>query len=289
MGVWIMATLSVMALYNYDNTLLDGLIDNLPKALDVPVDQYPDSYITPSDLNVNALIDNIMIECAELEFMYPSLSLAKRAINSWAAGMSHKWQKLYNTLWLAYNPLWNNWRRLKSQRDTTDAGNNTETRNITGSRDVSRDITNTRTDDTTETTEYTSTNTRTDDLTQASNTDVSVAAYNSSDYDPREQTVTDVTNTGTVKTDESGSGSVSDSGTVKNDGTETVTETTNDGGTIKRDSNNTGSDIYSEQTEGSIGTITSEVMLKQERDAALFNIYDIITTDFKNRFCLLIY
>lgn len=272
-----MATLSILALYDYDQTVLEGLISNLPKASAVPVDEYPDTYVTPKDIDANALIDNIIIECAELEFMYPDITLAKRAVTAWAVGMSHKWQKLYNTLWMAYNPLWNNWRRFNSQRDITNTGNNTETRNLTSTKDITRNA------ETTDNTEYTSTNTRTDDLTQSTDSKLNVAAYNSASLEPREGTTATVTNSGTVKTDDSGSG------TVTSSGNETVEESGTNGGTVKTDSTNTNSDTYTEQTEGSIGVTTSETMLKQEREVALFNIYDIITTDFKNRFCLLIY
>ena len=284
-----MATLSILALYDYDQTLLEGFISNLPKASAVPIDEYPDTYVTPSDIDVNALIDNIMIECAELEFMYPSISLAKRAITAWSAGMSHKWQKLYNTLWMVYNPLWNNWRRITSDRNRQEQGENLETRNLTGGRDITRTINNTQTNDLTETTKYDSTNTRTDNLNQNTTSETSVSAYNSSDYEPREKTVVSQTNTGTVTNAEKGSGSVTDTGTVKNAGGEETEETSTSGGTVKNENSGKGSETYTEQSEGSIGVITSEIMLQQEREAALFNIYDIITTDFKNRFCLLLY
>ena len=284
-----MATLSILALYDYDQTLLEGFISNLPKASAVPIDEYPDTYVTPSDIDVNALIDNIMIECAELEFMYPSISLAKRAITAWSAGMSHKWQKLYNTLWMVYNPLWNNWRRFTSDRNRQEQGENLETRNLTGGRDITRTITNTQTNDLTETTKYESTNTRTDNLNQNTTSETSVSAYNSSDYEPREKTVVSQTNTGTVTNADKGSGSVTDTGTVKNAGGEQTEETSTSGGTVKNENSGKGSETYTEQSEGSIGVITSEIMLQQEREAALFNIYDIITTDFKNRFCLLLY
>ena len=284
-----MATLSILALYDYDSSVLEGLTRNLPQPGKVPIDMYKDTYIEPVGLDVNALIDNIMIECAELEFMYPSISLAKRAINAWAVGMSHKWQKLYNTMWLTYNPLWNNWRRLTSQRDTNTSGNNTETRDLAGSRDINRKVNTTRTDDLTETTAYTSNTTRTDNLSQTVNTETMVSAYNSESYEPKEKTTSTTTNSGTVTTDDEGEGAVLNTGTLKNDGTDNSSETSTDSGTVKYDTSNTGKDNYNEQTEGSIGVITSEIMLQQEREAALFNMYDIITTDFKNRFCLLIY
>ena len=284
-----MATLSILALYDYDQTLLEGFISNLPKATAVPIDEYPDTYVTPADIDVDALIDNIMIECAELEFMYQSISLAKRAITAWSVGMSHKWQKLYNTLWMIYNPLWNNWRKFTSDRNRQEQGENLETRNLTEGRDITRNVNNTQTNDLKESTEYSNDNTRTDNLNQKTTSETSVSAYNSSDYEPREKTEVTQTNSGTVKTVDSGKGTVTDTGTVKNVASDTTEETTASGGTVKNENSGRGTETYTEQSEGSIGVITSEIMLQQEREAALFNIYDIITSDFKNRFCLLIY
>lgn len=284
-----MATLSILGLYNFNNTILDGFLANLPTPEKVPIDKYPDSYIQPEPLDTTALIDNIMLECAELEFMYPSMSLASRAITAWSVGMADKWQRLYNTMWLLYNPLWNNWRKFTSERNQREQGENLETRNLTGGRDITRTVNNTQTNNLTETTKYDSSNTRTDNLNQNTTSETSVSAYNSSDYEPREKTVVSQTNTGTVTSKENGNGSVTDSGTVKNNGSENTEETTTSGGTVKNENSGTGNETYTEQSEGSIGVITSEIMLQQEREVALFNIYDIITTDFKNRFCLLIY
>lgn len=284
-----MATLSILGLYDYDNSILDGFIANLPSQGKVPLDRYPDSYIQPAQLNTSALIDNIMIECAEFEFMYPSVSLAKRAITAWSVGMADKWQKLYNTMWLIYNPLWNNWRKFTSERNRQEQGENLETRNLTGGRDITRTLNNTQTTNLTVGAQYSSDNTRTDDLTQETTSENNVSAYNSSVYEPREKTVVTQKNTGTVSNAENGSSTVTNGGTVKNNGSENTGETTTSGGTVKNENSGTGNETYTEQSEGSIGVITSEIMLQQEREAALFNIYDIITTDFKNRFCLLIY
>lgn len=40
---------------------------------------------------------------------------------------------------------------------------------------------------------------------------------------------------------------------------------------------------------GNIGVTTTQQMIEQERDIILYNMYDIIISDFKNRFCLMIY
>lgn len=102
-----MATLSIMGMYNYDDTLFDGLQ-------------------VPSGIDKQDIVDEILMQCAELEVLYPAPSIMKRAIEIWSNGNQRKWQKLYDTMTIEYNPIWN-----------VDA-NITDTENITG--DVKRAI-----------------------------------------------------------------------------------------------------------------------------------------------------
>lgn len=44
-----------------------------------------------------------------------------------------------------------------------------------------------------------------------------------------------------------------------------------------------------EITAGNIGVTSTQELIEQERKVARFNIYDVITEDFKNRFCIEIY
>lgn len=83
-----MSKLSIMGMYEYDNTIFDGLV-------------------VPSGIDKNDVIDEILMQCAELEVLYPSFSIMKRAITIWSNSNQYKWTKLYNTLTLEYNPIWN--------------------------------------------------------------------------------------------------------------------------------------------------------------------------------------
>lgn len=40
---------------------------------------------------------------------------------------------------------------------------------------------------------------------------------------------------------------------------------------------------------GNIGTVTAQDMIKQEREIAMFNLYDTMIDEFKQRFCILVY
>lgn len=61
------------------------------------------------------------------------------------------------------------------------------------------------------------------------------------------------------------SGTVTDNGTIDNDGTTDI------------------------RSFGNIGVTTTQQMIEQERETALFNIYDTIIQSFKHRFCVLVY
>lgn len=55
----------------------------------------------------------------------------------------------------------------------------------------------------------------------------------------------------------------------------------------KIDSQNHGG--HTLHAHGNIGVMSTQQMIEQEREVDLFNIYDIIIADFRNRFCLLVY
>ena len=80
--------LSVLGMYEYNNSLFDGLA-------------------VPDGLEKNDVVNNILFECAELEIIYPNFEIFKTAINIWSASEQITWNKLYNTMTIEYNPIWN--------------------------------------------------------------------------------------------------------------------------------------------------------------------------------------
>lgn len=106
--------LSIQGIYEYDNTVFDGF--------DAP--SYTDDNNVVHTLNRDDVINNILLQCAELEVVYPSVQMMKFAIGVWSASNSRTWDKLYKSMYLEYNPVWN-----------VDA---TETETETNARDISR-------------------------------------------------------------------------------------------------------------------------------------------------------
>lgn len=82
------ATLTIMGMYEWDNTLFDGMS-------------------LPNNVSRETMINNILLETAELECIYPSAPFFKTALNMWSAMEVEKWTKLEATQNLEYNPIEN--------------------------------------------------------------------------------------------------------------------------------------------------------------------------------------
>ena len=89
--------LSIMGMYEYDNSLFDGL--------DCP--SYTDSDNNLHVVNKTDVVNNILLKCAELEVIYPKFDTMKLAIGVWSAANQETWNRLYMTQMIEYNPIWN--------------------------------------------------------------------------------------------------------------------------------------------------------------------------------------
>ena len=101
-----MATMSLLGLYNYDESLLDGMIESLPNKYGIP-SAYTDSYYTDVTIDPQTVVENLLVECAEFEILYSDFNALKRIIKIWSAKEKLVWQKMYNTICYKYNPIWN--------------------------------------------------------------------------------------------------------------------------------------------------------------------------------------
>lgn len=89
--------LSIMGMYEFDPSIFDGL--------ELPI--YIDSDKHTHKLNKNDVINNILLNCAELELIYSDIDTMKLAISVWAQSNLNKWTKLFATQIIKYNPIWN--------------------------------------------------------------------------------------------------------------------------------------------------------------------------------------
>lgn len=279
-----MATLSLLGLYNYDESLLDGLIESLPSKYGIP-SGYADSYYTDVIIDPETVVENLLVECAEFEILYSDFNALKRIIKIWSAKEKLVWQKMYNTICYKYNPIWNKdgksvWTERQSatgKKTETEKGSKTTNANGTTNDEY------TSTSNTTNKTTGTGTNTR----TGSDETTGKVSAYDSADFQNREKTNSTASENNSTESTEDFTGS----GKVTNSGTKTIVNTGDETNNVSRETsdNNTGETTHEQTETGNIGVTLTQNMITAEREIAMFNIIDFIINDFKERFCLLIY
>lgn len=83
-----MAWLSILGMYNYDESVFDG-------------------FRTPENVDKDTTIQTILLECAELELIYPDFETMKNAITLWTNKEFAIWEELQKTREYEYNPIWN--------------------------------------------------------------------------------------------------------------------------------------------------------------------------------------
>lgn len=108
------AKITLIGMYNYDNTLFDLLS-------------------LPEDIDKQTLVDNILLRSGEFEVLYPDMDFLKYSIGAW----SRKWQRTFDrwitALNIEYNPL-ENYDRQEDWTDNRDvSGTNSETTGGTSS------------------------------------------------------------------------------------------------------------------------------------------------------------
>lgn len=203
----------------------------------------------PGSMNKDVLIDNILYEAAPLEAYYPDPNFMKFMIGRWSFMNQCVWQKLYDTTVLEYNPIFN----YDRTEEWSENEQMLDKRTLTGTEMETS-------------TDNSSGEIRSSGTVQS---ELNVSGYNESSYVPREQTIEtpDTLTSNTSETDRIVS-------IDKND-TENMDR--------KRDNIRTG------RAFGNIGVTTTQQMIQQERETALFNMYKVITDSFIERFCLMIY
>lgn len=121
------SSLSVLGMYNWNETLFDDMA-------------FPSGF-TADDKKI--FVNNVVLECAELEILYSDWDFLKFAISTWSKKELPVWQKLYNASVIEYNPI-ENYNRTEdvtethSGKDTNQAsGNDVDSRtgndSLTGS------------------------------------------------------------------------------------------------------------------------------------------------------------
>ena len=236
------ATLSVLGLYNFDSSLFDNM-------------QYPTGF---TNTEKQTVVGNILMECAELEFLYPDFDTAKSAIEIWSRMCVSVWERIFTASKLEYNPI-ENYNRTELEMisdDRTDTHSGSDISTLSGSDSNQSSYADTEN------------NTGTDTQTNK------ISAYDSNTLVNHDQN--DLTH----------GHSISQFGSGSNSTTYGKTDTFTHGETIVHD----GDISRTNKTTGNIGVTTSQQMLEQEVEiAAKLNVIKMIVDAFKERFCILVY
>lgn len=86
------ATLSILGLYRFDPSIFDDM--SLPDEI-------------TSKMNEHLVYENILLEYAELEVLYPDPSVMKQAISVWSKSRLHVWNRMAEVLYEDYDPFVN--------------------------------------------------------------------------------------------------------------------------------------------------------------------------------------
>ena len=188
------ATLSILGLWNWDGTIFDRLA-------------------LPNGVDRDTVINNILMEGAEFEILYPDPAFLKLAIGSWSAAQRPIWEKLFSTTKLDYDPISNYDRKehWEEHGDRTGNSNDNSSGNVTNSQ----------------------------------------RGYNASTFVDATKAASEAEN----------AREESEENNLTRDG----------------------------RAYGNIGVTTTQQMIQQEREIAEFSIYNRITKDFLDRFCLRLY
>lgn len=281
-----MAKITLIGMYNYDQTLFDLLT-------------------LPTGIDKNTLIDNILIRSGEFEVLYPDMDYLKFSIGAW----SRKWRPTFDrwqkALEIEYDPL-DNYNRIeewseignKKGSESSDAsGSETEGHAESRSDSISGNDTENTSGSTTNkelqvgsssgsTSGTTSSTTDTDKSAYDSATLVNVEELRVSGADASSNTAATSMSISGLKLDSvvvSRIKSELQSGTTSIDISKAHTEK------LKKALEEMNNLKHLGRIHGNIGVTTSQQMLKSELDLGYWNIYEKITDLFLTEFVIPIY
>ncbi len=229
------ASLSIAGLYSWDDHIFDLLQ-------------------LPAGVNRTTIIDNILLECAELTVIYPDWNFMRRAIGSWSTKELPIWDKVYKLENMEYNPIENYDRYedeleqvAESRLENAQTGSSGKTINVNQHLNMNADTANGET------------------INQ-------VAGYNTSGTDT--QSKQNTTNANMAKTNDQAS-NLSDGKAAEIENRQAKNDQTRSRGS---------------RIHGNIGVTTTQQMMTQELDILpKIHVDDYIINSFKERFCILVY
>lgn len=293
-----MMLLSIIALYNYQSNILDGIRSYLPVRPTIPEHE---TDFEPIDFEI--LKNTILLRAGELSLVYSDPDLFKLSLAIWSAKNRLEWQNLYNTLYLKYDPLFSKIREYALRRATTLNSEITETETDTTKDDTTktetenqnRDISVSAADSTVDTISGRSDGSAGE--TDNGSSTLYVQAFNDigvGQWHEKEKT---------VNSDGKNSSSTLTNSSTENIGVDRHSQTDDNmikslNDLINRNIKSELEKLYSRADTGTLNDIITETvrgqrpyqeLIKLQREIVQFNLYDFIANEFVRDFCVLIY
>lgn len=226
------AALTISGLTAYDPTIWTNLILPAPPSVPADIGLDPGQLRAAWTIDKDALINYICMVTSSMSLVYPDADYMKTAIQTWSMVNYNSWQRVFDTLFYKYNPIFNKdgTYREDGEGSSVNSGHDT-TENYTMGDGSNKHYTH---------------------------------GYNAGDA-----TIDGLTWTHADLNQNTASGSATSTTTL---------------GTTNR---TTDARIRTER--GNIGVTTTQQMIKEERDLAMTNIYEIIADSFKRFFCVQLY
>ena len=261
------ATMSILGLHNFTN----GAVW--------------DELTLPEGIDRDTVIGNILLDCAELEVIYPDPDIMTSAIGLWSAAERDSWKKLYETTQFDYNPIWNKDGTVTETENTSrlhkELGGDQESENSTqlhkelgGDNETSNESFSS---------EGSSSRTQADAADQVTQ----VSAYDASTFQNRDKNMTEAESTEHVVADNANTTDRATDRTVDRDNMASNDRLASR--QVDRDNMDVDDRYYERRETGNIGVTTTQQMIMEEREVDKFHIDDYIVNSFKRRFCLLVY
>ena len=240
------ATITLWGLYKWDNTIFDTLV-------------------IPYTVEKEDIVNNILLECSELEVVYPDPDFMKTAIGSWATARIVAWQHYVEIMKVKYSPIENT--DKYEEHTVTDTENESTTSDENGQR-----TTGIKQQDTTKGKSLNA-------LSRTQQTDVtnSVSAFDTENYSNANKQFNDV--------DENADTTY----TADTDTNITRTDTDSHNRDATTDRNKTFNHTETIHAHGNIGVTTNQQMLTQEVDFWRWDIIHQIAKEFRQKFCISVY
>lgn len=286
--------LTTIGLYNYDNTLFEGLT-------------------FPAGIDKDIAVNEILMRSGEFEVLYPDPAFFKTQIEMWGKKHYRTFSKWVEGLAEEFNPIYNYDRYEEYQDEKRGTDSRTGSSSIASTaaekeqRSTSKDYSEESAENVANISDAT---TKTDgSRSQATNEQVStssdsenkVSAFDASTYSPKdlnEQSGTQQTagTVGEVSGTESNSSGNSSTATAKGlVGNDSISDDSDRSSSSAQSKTEDESRASAESTThtahlyGNIGVTTSAQLLKEFLEVERFNIYENIAELFVDDFCIMVY